>query len=214
MMRRIDTERDIAEGLAGLVRLERRFQPLIDHAGAVPLRRSEPGFAGLCRTIVSQQVSVASARAIWARVSARYPALGHTDILSASDGELRGCGLSGPKVRTLRAIAEAVGENRLDFAQLEATPPDEVRTMMTAVSGIGPWTADIYLMFHLGHADVFAPGDLALQEALKIGFGLEARPNARDMAAWAAQWSPWRAVAARLLWAYYAKVKARDGVVA
>lgn len=212
MIRRIETDRDIAEGLAELVGAEPRFQALIAQAGAVPLRRNEPGFAGLCRTIVSQQVSVASARAIWARVSGRYPALCFSDILAATEADLRGCGLSGPKIRTLQAIAGAVSLGRLDFARLESATPEEVHAMMTAVSGIGPWTTDIYLMFHLGHADVFAAGDLALQEALKIGFGLAARPSHKELAAMAEAWSPWRAVAARLLWAYYARVKARDGV--
>jgi DNA-3-methyladenine glycosylase II len=83
---------------------------------------------------------------------------------------------------------------------------------MTSVPGIGPWTADIYLMFHLGHADVFAPGDLALQEAVRVGFGQAARPSARELAGMAMAWSPWRSVAARLLWAYYAALKSREGV--
>ncbi|MGL4440882.1 MAG: DNA-3-methyladenine glycosylase family protein [Bosea sp. (in: a-proteobacteria)] len=212
MTPRINTASDIAKGLAALALIEPRFAPLIARTGEVPLRRSEPGFAGLCRTIVSQQVSVASARAIWARVDGRYPALCHQDIRQASEADLRGCGLSGPKIRTLNAIADAVDDGRLDFAHLETATAAEVHASMTAVSGIGPWTADIYLMFHLGHADVFAPGDLALQEALKIGFGLDARPNAREFAAIAESWAPWRAVAARLLWAFYAKVKTRDGV--
>jgi DNA-3-methyladenine glycosylase II len=212
MTRRINTADDIAEGLEALARIEPRFVALVAVAGEVPLRRVEPGFAGLCRTIVSQQVSVASARAIWGRVSGRFPALSHADILTATEADLRGCGLSGPKIRTMRAIADAVNNGLLDFASLHDAMPGDVHAMMTAVSGIGPWTADIYLMFHLGHADVFAPGDLALQEALRIGFGLEARPSARELAAIAENWSPWRAVAARLLWAYYASVKARDGV--
>jgi DNA-3-methyladenine glycosylase II len=211
-MRLIRTDADIVEGLAALGRHEPRFQPLIALAGDVPLRLSEPGFGGLCRITVSQQVSVASARAIWARVIERYPVLGHHDILNATDVDLRGCGLSGPKIRTLQAIAAAVGAGRLDFGKLEQMAPDEVRAVMTAVSGIGPWTADIYLMFHLAHADIFAPGDLALQEAVKIGFGLHARPGPGELAAMAENWSPWRAVAARLLWAYYASVKTREGL--
>lgn len=211
-MRRINTVSDIAEGLAALGRIEPRFVALASEAGEVPLRRAEPGFQGLCRAVVSQQVSVASARAIWSRISACYPALSHGDILHATEADLRGCGLSGPKIRTLHAIAAAVETGRLDFAALETATETEVRSMMTSVSGIGPWTADIYLLFHLGHADVFAAGDLALQEALRLGFGLAARPDAKALAAIAEPWSPWRAVAARLLWAYYARVKARDGI--
>ena len=209
---RIESESDIAEGLAFLEKAEPRFAAIIALAGPVPLRRSEPGFAGLAQTIVSQQVSVASARAIWDRVQQQYAALAPDDILAATEAELRSCGLSGPKIRTLRAIAAAAAEGRLDFAHLANAKAGDAHASLTAVSGIGPWTADIYLMFHLGHADVFAPGDLALQEAVRIGFGQPERPSPKALEAMAASWSPWRAVAARLLWAYYAALKARQGI--
>jgi DNA-3-methyladenine glycosylase II len=132
--------------------------------------------------------------------------------MAATDMDLRECGLSGPKIRTMRTLAEAATSGRLDLPALAAAHPDAVRTAMTSMPGIGPWTADIYLMFHLGHADVFAPGDLALQEAVRIGFAQASRPSAKEMATMSLAWSPWRAVAARLLWAYYAAVKSRDGV--
>ncbi len=212
MRRRIETDDDIGAGLAHLAGIEPRFMPMIDAAGPVPLRRTETGFAGLCRIIVAQQVSVASARAIWGRVQARFPALCHGDIAAASEADLRACGLSGPKIRTLRAIADATASGSLDFPALEAADAATVHAAMTAVNGIGPWTTDIYLMFSLGHADVFAPGDLALREAVRIGFDLQSRPSTQDLAMMAKAWSPWRAVAARLLWAYYAACKRRDGV--
>ncbi len=212
MTRRIESDSDITEGLLQLEQAEPRFAAIIALAGPVPLRRADPGFQGLARIIVSQQVSVASARAIWERVQRRYPGLGPGDILAATEMDLRECGLSGPKIRTIRTLAEAATSGRLDLPALAVAHPDAVRTVMTAVPGIGPWTADIYLMFHLGHADVFAPGDLALQEAVRIGFAQAARPSAKELATMAMAWSPWRAVAARLLWAYYAAVKSRDGV--
>lgn len=211
MIRRIAGQDDIAEGLAWLIRAEPRFEALALAAGPVPLRRAEAGFAGLTRVIVSQQVSVASARAIWSRIEARFPALTHRCIQEASEDDLRGCGLSGPKIRTLRALVAAVREGRLDLDALESAPSGEVHARMTAVKGVGPWTADIYLLFHLGHADAFAPGDLALREALRMGFGLPERPTAGELERIAAAWSPWRGVAARLLWAYYAAVKTREG---
>jgi DNA-3-methyladenine glycosylase II len=211
-MRRIESHADIAEGLAYLAAIDARFGPISAAAGTLPLRRITAGFAGLARTIVSQQLSVASARAIWGRVEARFPALGPDDILANDEATLRALGLSGPKIRTLMAIAEATHAGRLDFAALETATPDEVHAAMCAVKGIGPWTADIYLMFHLGHADVFAPGDLALQEAARIGFALPARPSPKEIAAMAEAWSPWRAVAARLLWAYYNAIKIREGI--
>lgn len=211
MIRRIASHDDIAEGLAWLIGVEPRFQSMARVAGTIPLRRAEAGFAGLTQVIVSQQVSVASARAIWGRVAARYPDLSHRHIREAAESDLRACGLSGPKIRTLRALADAVHEGRLDLDALERAPPEEIHARMTAVRGVGPWTADIFLLFHLGHADAFAPGDLALQEALRLGFGLAGRPKAVELARMAAGWSPWRGVAARLLWAYYAASKAREG---
>lgn len=212
MTRRIDNDSDISEGLAHLAAIEPRFRPVIARAGRVPLRRTPSGFEGLSRTIVSQQLSVASARAIWARVTERYPALCPDHILEATEADLRGCGLSGPKIRTMRAVAQAAADKRLDFLFLENASPEDVHAMMTGVTGIGPWTADIYLMFHLGHADIFAPGDLALQEAVRLGFGLTARPSIKELAGMAEAWTPWRAVAARLLWAYYAVAKTREGI--
>ena len=211
MMRRIASAGDIAEGLAWLAGVEPRFESMARAAGTIPLRRAEAGFAGLIQVIVSQQVSVASARAIWGRIAARWPGLACGHIKEASDDDLRGCGLSGPKIRALRAVADAVHEGRLDFDALERASPEEVHARMTAVKGVGPWTADIYLLFHLGHADAFAPGDLALQEALRMGFGLSGRPKAAELARMASGWSPWRGVAARLLWAYYAAARAREG---
>ncbi|MCX7339001.1 MAG: DNA-3-methyladenine glycosylase 2 family protein [Hyphomicrobiales bacterium] len=212
MQRRIETDDDIGAGLEHLVAIEPRFRPMIDAAGTVPLRRTEAGFAGLCRIVVAQQVSVASAKAIWGRVQARFPALGHGDIAAASQADLRACGLSGPKIRTFQALAGATASGGLDFSALAAADAATVHAAMTAIKGIGPWTTDIYLMFGLGHADAFAPGDLALREAVRIGFGLGARPSTKQFAVMAEAWSPWRAVAARLLWAYYAAAKQRDGV--
>lgn len=212
MIRRIDTTDDIAEGLAALARLDPRLAPMIALAGEVPLRRGEGGFQGLARIIVGQQLSVASAAAIWGRVAERWPLLTPEAVLAADDATLQACGLSRPKQRTLRATAEAAAKGALDWAALAEAPENEVREAITAVKGLGPWTADIYLLFHLGHADAFAPGDLALQEAARIGLTLDTRPDAKRLATIAETWSPWRGVAARMLWAYYAKAKTREGI--
>jgi DNA-3-methyladenine glycosylase II len=120
--------------------------------------------------------------------------------------------MSRPKQRTLRAVAAAIAEGALDLDPLHAATPEEVHAALTAVSGIGPWTADIYLMACIGHADAFAAGDLALQEAARHAFGLAARPSAMELAAIAEAWRPWRGVAARVLWSYYRAVKQREGV--
>lgn len=211
-MKIIHTEADIQEGIACLADADPRLMPMIALAGPIPLRRSQPGFAGLCSIIISQQLSVASAAAIRTRTQSRLGALDPTVIRQASDEDLRACGLSTPKLRTLRAIADAAHAGTLDLDALPTMTPDAVERHLTAIKGIGPWTSDIYRMFYIGEADAFAAGDLALQEALKIGFALEKRPNASELADFAETWRPWRAVAARLLWAYYRVVKTREGI--
>lgn len=203
----IETEADISEGMAWLAARDPRFGAAHDLTGPLPLRRKPEGFAELLGAIVSQQVSVASARAIWSRVESAgliTPAA----IRAASDDDLRACGLSRPKLRYARALAEA----GIDFDALRHLPDAEVITRLTAVPGIGAWTAEIYAMFSLGRADLFAHADLALQEGARALLGLESRPNERAMRALAAEWSPWRAVAARLLWAYYRVAKQREGI--
>lgn len=211
-MRIIETDADILEGLAHLRSSDPALAPAIDAVGAIPLRRHRPGFPGLCNIIVSQQLSVASANAIWNRTCAGLGALAPEALLAADDPTLRACGLSAPKMRTLRAIAAAVAEGTLPIERLHDMPPDEAVAAMTAVKGVGPWTAEIYMMFYAGHADVFAPGDLALQESARLALALPRRPGARELAVLAERWSPWRAVAARLLWAYYRIARGREGV--
>ncbi len=198
----------VAEGADWLARAEPAFARALPLVGDLPLRREEDGFAALLRAIIGQQVSVASARAIWARLETA----GLTEAASmalATDEDLRSVGLSRQKARYGRALAGA----GIDFEALRSRPDAEVMTTLVAVPGIGVWTAEIYAMFALGRADVFAPGDLALQEAARVLFGLEARPSERALRAMAEAWSPWRSVAARILWAYYRVAKERDGVV-
>jgi DNA-3-methyladenine glycosylase II len=182
-----------------------------DVAGAPPLRRRPAGFEGLARIIVGQQLSVASASAIWERTAAVCRPFEPRILLGLDDAQLAQAGLSRPKIRTLRAIAGAC-RNGLDLARLEHAPEAEVHAALTEVTGIGPWTADIYIMFCLGRADAWAPGDLALQIAAQHAFGLAERPDTDEMRALAERWRPWRGVAARLLWAYYAAVKQRKAV--
>ena len=192
MVRIIETEACLAEGVAHLRRRDRAFRPVLKLAGPPPLRRRDPGFEGLCAIIVSQQLSVASAAAIWARCEAAFRPMTPQALLAAGDADFAGAGLSRPKVRTLRAISEAVAAGALPLDRLEAMNPEDAHAALVAVKGIGPWTADIYLMFCLGHADAFAPGDLALQEAARIAFALSERPSAQELAERAEVWRPWR----------------------
>ncbi len=173
----IDSEDDLARGMAHLAALDPAWARLIALTGCPPLRRREGGFEGLAGIIVAQQLSVASARAIWARSCAVLDPLCPETIAAADEERLKLCGLSRPKQRTLKAIAEAMLAGHLVLDGLEHRSAEEVHAHLTQVKGIGPWTADIYLMFCLGHADAFAPGDLALQEAAKLAFGLKTRPS-------------------------------------
>jgi DNA-3-methyladenine glycosylase II len=126
----------------------------------------------------------------------------------ASEDDLRACGLSRQKVRYAKALAEA----DIDYKALRELPDAAVIKELTAVTGIGLWTAEIYLMFSLGRADAFAAGDLAIQIAVQDIFELEDRPTDKQLRVIAEPWSPWRSVAARLMWSYYLEAKQRDGI--
>jgi DNA-3-methyladenine glycosylase II len=201
-LRVIESEADIAEGLAWLVRRDRRLKPVLRVAGTVPLRRAEPGFAGLARVVIGQQVSTASAEAIWSRFAAAFPEGSPEALAAADEATLRAVGLSGAKIATLRAVAAAVAGG-LDLDALAALPGDEAHARLTAIKGIGPWTADVYLLFCLGHADVFPAGDLALRNAVADSFRRDGPVPIAELHAMAEKWSPWRGVAARLFWSYY-----------
>jgi DNA-3-methyladenine glycosylase II len=209
-MRVIESEADIAEGLEWLTRRDRRLARVARIAGPIPLRRAAPGFAGLARVIIGQQVSTASANAIWGRFAAAFPDTAPAALAAADEATLRAVGLSGAKIATLRAVAAAHADG-LDLDSLAALPGDDAHARLTAIRGIGPWTADVYLLFCLGHADVFPAGDLALRNAVADAFRRDAPVPIPELHAMAVKWSPWRAVAARLFWAYY---RARRNIAA
>ncbi|MFW2542628.1 DNA-3-methyladenine glycosylase family protein [Primorskyibacter sp. 2E107] len=198
----------IAEGAAWLADRHPRFAYALSQTGPLPLRLRPDGFAQLLSAIVSQQVSVASARAIWSKLETAgmtSPQAIHT----TPEEDLRALGLSRQKAAYARALAEA----DIDFDALRRAPSADVVKTLTAVKGIGIWTAEIYAMFSLGRADVFAPGDLALQEGARLLFELPDRPKDRALRQMAEDWSPWRSVAARILWAYYHVEKNREGIL-
>lgn len=197
----------VAEGAAWLAQREPRFAAVLPRISPLPLRREAEGFDRLLSAIISQQVSVASARAIWARME-DAGMVTPISVQGATDEDLRACGLSRQKVRYARALADA----DIDYQRLQMNATADVIAELVKVPGIGVWTAEIYAMFSLGRADVFASGDLALQEAARLLFGLPERPKDRALREMAQEWSPWRAVAARLLWAYYKHCKDREGV--
>jgi len=181
--------------------------------GPPPLRLRAAGFAGLAAIIVAQQVSTASAAAIFGRLQARIVPLEAAELAKATEADLRACGLSNAKIRALRAVAQAVAEDGLDLEGLGDLDAEDAHAALVAVKGIGPWTADIFLLFCLGHPDAFPAGDLALQEAARLALNLKRRPDPARLERIAERWRPLRGVAARMLWAYYRGVKARSGMV-
>ncbi|MCV3272361.1 DNA-3-methyladenine glycosylase family protein [Roseobacter sinensis] len=205
--RLVETEDDVAEGAAWLAAQDPRLAAALTACGPLPLRRKPDGFAELLSAIVSQQVSVASARALWSNLE-EAQVITPEAVLRQSPEALRALGLSRQKARYAHALAAA----GIDYDALRRAPDSEVIETLTAVTGIGVWTAEIYAMFSLGRADVFAPGDLALQEAARAIYALPERPTERALREMSLAWSPWRAVAARLFFTYYRHIKQRDGI--
>jgi DNA-3-methyladenine glycosylase II len=207
----IRTEADLDIAIAALLKADERFEPAFALAGRPPLRKRADGFAGLISIVVSQQLSIASARAIWGRLEAAFDPFDHAAILRARTAKLARAGLSAAKIRTLKAIAKAIAHGELDFPALGDMPADDAHRALTAIHGIGPWTADIYLLFCLGHADAWPAGDLALQEAARLLFKLKTRPTTKEMQPLGDAWRPWRGAAAYMLWTYYRVTKQREG---
>lgn len=209
-MRRIDSLDDIEAGLNALILADTRLADIRSRSHAVPLRRSEPGFESLASIIVAQQVSTASAAAIWARLKQAIDPLTPEAYIAGGEEAWRFAGLSRPKQRALMAVSQALAGGDLDLHGLCDLPAEEAIAALTAIKGIGPWTAEVYLLFSAGHPDVFPAGDVALQTAVGHAFAHETRPDAAALRKLAEDWAPWRGVAARLFWAYYAAIKGRE----
>ena len=201
-MRLILTETDMIEGLEYLQRADPRLVPVVETAGPVGIRYRPPGFEGIARIVMGQQLSVASADAIWGRFEGLLGEATAENYLRQSEEALRAAGLSGGKIKTLNALAEAAAGG-LDLEGLAAEPAEVTTEKLTAIHGIGRWTAEIFLLFCARHADVLPAGDLALQVAAAEALALEGRPSEKKLRAISELWSPWRGVAAKLLWAYY-----------
>lgn len=189
--------------LTALTDLDPALAPLAARARPLPLRRAEPGFAALARIIIAQQVSARVADVLDERLNGLIPGLSPERFLDAGGDVWRQAGLSRPKQRALAASATAVIEGRLDLDAVASQPAAEAIAAMTQVKGIGPWTAEVYLLFACGHPDVFPARDLALQVAVQDHFGWDTRPDEKRVIETARRWAPLRAVAARLMWAVY-----------
>lgn len=208
--RRLKTLAHMHEGRDWLVATCPAMARAHEIGGAFPLRLRPGGFAMLMRAIIGQQVSTAAAQAIWRKTEAQLGVVSPRRVLAASDEELRAGGLSAAKARYARALASHVESGALNFKRLAYLTDDEVRTALTAVPGIGVWTADIYLLAAMGRADAFPVGDLALQEAARDLWGHATRPSPKQFEDLSQIWRPWRGVAARMLWQYYSAVRNRE----
>ena len=197
--------------MAALVAQDPRLAPVLEKAGMPGLRRREGGYAGLCAIVCGQQLSTASATAIRGRLFAAFDPFHHDALRLVRADKLARLGLSRPKIKSIKAIAAAIAKGHIDLDAVARMPADEAHAALSALHGIGPWTADIYLLFCLGNADAWPAGDLALQESARIALGLRRRPDVKAMVKLADKWRPWRGVAAHLLWAYYHAVKRREG---
>ncbi|WP_454632757.1 DNA-3-methyladenine glycosylase family protein [Bradyrhizobium cenepequi] len=214
MLVHLESQSDLEDAIHMLVKQDRRLKPVLELTGMPALRQREPGFAGLAAIVCGQQLSTASAAAIWGRVSKAFDPFHHDAIGKARADRLGRLGLSAAKIKTLKHIARELSAERLNLDVLANEEADIAHNTLTALPGIGPWTADIYLLFCLGHGDAWPAGDLAVQEAVKIGLGLKERPTAKQMAPLAEPWRPLRGAAAHLWWAYYRVLKKREGVIA
>jgi DNA-3-methyladenine glycosylase II len=208
----LHTEADLQAGLAQLIVADPRLVPVAEKAGAFSLRRREGGYPGLCAIVCGQQLSVASAAAIRDRLFKAFQPFHHDAVRKARPDKLKRLGLSNNKVKAVKEIGKAVAANHIDLDAIGNMDADVAHEALIGLHGVGPWTADIYLLFCLGHADAFPAGDLAVQEAARIALNLRKRPDAKALTKIAEAWRPWRGVAAHLLWAYYHAVKKRDVV--
>ena len=210
----LNTQADLEDAIHVLVEQDPRLKPVFELTGMPALRQREPGFAGLAAIICGQQLSTASAAAIWGRLTAAFDPFDHAALLKARVDRLGRLGLSAAKIKTLKNIARELVAERLNLDVLAEEDADAAHNTLTSLHGIGPWTADIYLLFCLGHGDAWPAGDLAVQEAVKIGLRLKTRPTPKQMVPLAEPWRPLRGAAAHLWWAYYRVLKKREGVIA
>jgi len=214
MLVQLNTQADLEDAIQALLKQDPRLKPILEIAGMPALRRREPGYAGLAAIVCGQQLSTASAAAIWARLTAAFDPFHPETLRKVHAGRLGRLGLSAAKIKTLKSLAREIAAERLNLDVLANEDADAAHHTLTALHGIGPWTADVYLLFCLGHGDAWPAGDLAVQEAVKIGLGLKTRPTPKQMAPLAEPWRPWRGAAAHLWWSYYRAIKKREGVIA
>ena len=193
----------LAEGVGALIAGDRDLAAVVSRLGVPPLWPREPGFPTLLLLILEQQVSLASARAAFDKLEGTVVEVTPKSLLRLSDSELRRVGFSRQKARYGRLLAAAVRDGSLDLEALDLLPDEEAARLLTAQIGIGPWTANTYLLMALRRPDVWPDGDIALHAAYQDLRRLPVRPTTAEMVDRAEEWRPWRSVAARILWHHY-----------
>jgi DNA-3-methyladenine glycosylase II len=199
----VRTNSSIQEHVEALASREPAFARVVEKFGVPPPRKSEPGAHTLLRTIVGQQVSVAAARSMWSKLEAGFgtpPDL--MLLLAASDEEMRAAGMSRQKAGYIRSLAELVTSRELDLGNLPEDD-EEAIALLTKIKGIGRWSAEIYLLFAEGRADVFPAGDLAVMVEIGRLMGLPDKPSEKQLRELAEPWRPYRGAAAVLAWHSY-----------
>lgn len=201
--KRITSAKHLANGLAELVGADKRLAKIAAIAGPLAFSKREGGFEALLSIVASQQLSAAAADTIFARLKQCIAPFEPEVLLAASDTTLRDAGLSAPKQRHMRSVATRMLSRELDLEAISRMSDEDAHAHLTDTPGIGPWTADIYLMSYLGRADIWPVGDVALQAAVGRALRLKERPDIDAMLALGERWRPWRTIAARLFWTHY-----------
>jgi len=191
------------KGLNWLAEQDKDLGRVLSRFGPPPMWDREPGFATLIQIILEQQVSLASAKAAFLRLGQAVPQISATEFLKLDDRQLKQIGFSRQKIRYARILAQKVVTEQVHLGQLSTRSDDEVRDELQKITGIGRWTADIYLLMALRRPDIWPAGDLALIRAAQEVKKLQNRPSTEEFAQLGEKWKPWRAVAARILWHYY-----------
>lgn len=209
-MERLETMEDLAAAADRLVAIEPRFSEIVSRNGLPRLRHAEPALGSLLRIVTDQLISLKAGEAIWNRLAVRLGNFAPEEVLAQSEADLRSLGLSGAKARTFHAAAKAFAEG--EFVAADELEEVEVYRRLTAISGVGPWTANIYLLMVLKAADAWPAADLALQSAAQNLLSLPNRPSSGEMARIGQAWRPYRSTAALLLWSHYRGLRAMPQV--
>ena len=209
-MQTYKNSKDLTTALEILAAKDKPLAAAFEEYGTPPMRQSIGGFPGLAQLLISQQVSTAAAATIHQRFEDLVGEVRPENMLALSEDDVSACGISRPKQRYLRILAEAVLSGELNFAKLHRADNDTIYNSLVSITGIGPWTAQCYLLFILRRADMFPAGDLALQHGVRIMYGLDEKPDAETLSDFAMRWAPYRGAAARLLWSYYNGEQAKN----